>query len=110
MLLPKYKKRTLTQMKRTMTKAIRDLCLRNWNIDFEYGDNRPKHVGPESDRNRGTAMIWKDELHALIWVNEGQCKEDNTDPLWVLKHELGHIWIADRQSEEVRASLIAYLL
>jgi Mlc titration factor MtfA (ptsG expression regulator) len=85
------------------------LQLRDWSIDFCYGNIPPEQLTSSSDK-AGSCIFWTENLRAIIWVNKKVCKDDNQDPLNVVLHEIAHVWLCHEEDEERQANVLALLL
>ena len=107
---PIYRNRQYKQLLSKLKEAQNTLQMRDWQIDLEVGDTPPKRF-IDKDNGDSVCRAWYDttNLKAHIWISPARCKKENTDPLFNLYHEIGHIW-SETHNEETRCNIVASLL
>ena len=108
MQIPPYEYRTPKYLEGQLRKALNVLCLRDFEVTLEVGVIPPKGF-EDCIGNCGAVIHDSDVLQAEIWINTAACKAEDRDPLHALMHEVGHIWLNDR-NEEVQCNVLAGLL
>jgi hypothetical protein len=107
---PPYKHRTIAQLNNVLRATLNKLEMRDWQVDIETGSVPPLDFKdmPEAD---GAAFCRFEYAHhyAYIWIDPTRAKVINADPVWLLLHEVGHIF-HDIHDEETRCNIIAKLI
>lgn len=107
---PAYKHRTLDQLYKAAKQVQNRLEMRDWQIVIETGKVAPSDFKCIVDADGAAFCHFEPHLHsAYIWMDLSKAKESNTDPLWLLYHEIGHIF-HDIHDEETRCNIIANLI
>ena len=99
---PKYRTRTVKDLRRFVKDCQNALQMRDWQIDLIYGDTIPKEFVEGDDGNPAYIKYEHGHLTASIWVSPIRCARDNTDPRFNVAHEIAHAF-QDSHSEEVRS-------
>ena len=107
---PKYKTRTIEYLTERIRIAQNRLQMRDWLIDLDYGDSVPENFQDyDNDNAVARCEYSSDLLKAYIWISPKRCKKENADPVFILYHEIGHLF-HEVHNEEVRCNILASLL
>jgi len=107
---PPYKCRSLTVLTKALHNVQNKLEMRDWQIVIESGRVAPSDFKGIEEADGVAYCRFDPALHtAYIWLNMHRAKEIDADPLWLLMHEVGHIF-HDLHDEETRCNIIASLL
>ena len=110
---PQYRKRSYGFLGQKLNASIELLDMRDWVIDLVVSDYPPEEfLDSDNGDSVSRCMFEEERLFAIIWICPKRCKAEprgGIDPLWVLYHELGHIF-HDLHNEEWRCNKIAHLL
>ena len=110
MQVPPYKTRSFVCLDKALRKMLNTLCLRDWQVTLTVGSAAPEGFASNDAEGGGCCLYNIDYLTADIWIDPFACKRVDSDPLWILGHEVGHIWINVIMNEEIKCSLIGTLL
>ena len=107
---PKYKTRSHDYLDKVVRKCQNRLDMRDWQIELTTTVS-PPDCFLNFDNSDATARIlyYTETLTAFIWVSQERCRKDECDPVFALKHEIGHLFL-ELHNEEWRASKFATLI
>ena len=107
---PKYRTRTHDYLLEVLRKCMNKLDMRDWDLDLSTEETPPKEL-VDDDCSNACALVkyYIETLTGIIWICLARCKKDDCDPVFVLKHELGHIFL-ELHNEEWRCNKMAELL
>ena len=102
-----YRRRSFDFLFESLKTCLNYVQMRDWKIELSYGDTVPPMFRDEDNGTSiGRSRFHKPSLAAQIWISPTRCKSENADPLFILYHEIGHIW-QETHDEEVRSNQFA---
>lgn len=109
-LVPPYKKRTHEFLHKKLLFCQNLLQMRDWQLEL-ITENYPPSIFLDSDNGQSVSRCWFDDsiLKGAIWISPLRAKEQGIDPLWLLYHEIGHLF-GILHNEETRCNILASLL
>jgi len=105
-----YKDRDIEFLNNKLRECQNLIQMRDWNIELWHGDTVPAQFRDE-DNGTSVARCSYDPalLKAEIWISPTRCRNNHADPLFIMLHEIGHIW-QEIHNEEVRCNQFASLM
>lgn len=87
-----FQRATLEQLTDCVKWTLNLLQMRDWQVDvYDVANIQTDYGNSELDTNT---------LSAKVWVNVAGCKEDNKNPIATAIHEVLHIFLTYRTSNE----------
>ena len=81
--------------------AQRNLNLRDWEINLEYGKDRPDWIIPDRKTYGGIInLVYKDSFYAEIWINPKECEMNVSHPISTLMHEMIHLLLESHNQND----------
>lgn len=106
MKVPEYTKRSRAELQKALEWAQRELHFQSWTVTLFVGDEAEDDASLRGQKHaRASFSVAIDEMDALIAVRPKVCERMNTDPLFSLFHEMGHLalwlrYIVDPNAEK----------
>lgn len=103
-----YKRRTHKQLHNMLRKWLNALQMRDWQVELIF-DTIPEEIA-QGKVQPGGVTYQTETLQAKIWIDIDQCKAINEDPLYILGHEVTHIWLDVGHDEELQCNTLSQIL
>jgi len=68
-------------------------CMSDWDLQLSLDPNPPDWVDPPWYGTLGRSSTSAQGYAAMVWLNLAACRRNDCDPMGVLFHELGHVWL-----------------